>query len=79
MPRFSTPAKTLYLTLLSHTQIADAGCAALLAALDGGALPALERLYLYGAPASEAARAVLMARFPADSDDDWVSDASDED
>ena len=44
--------KELY---LSHTQIADAGCASLAAALDGGALPALENLFLLHTPASGAA------------------------
>ena len=42
---------------LSHTQITDAGCAALAAALDRGVLPALEELSLYGIPASNAAKA----------------------
>jgi hypothetical protein len=32
---------------LGGTQVADAGCATLAAALDGGALPALERLHLH--------------------------------
>ena len=54
---------------LDNTQITDAGCAALAAALDGAVLPALEDLNLFGIPASEAAKAALMARFPADSDD----------
>ena len=49
------------------TEITDAGCADLAAALDSGALPALERLYLQGIPASAAAKAALKARFPADS------------
>ena len=35
---------------LGYTQITNAGCAALASALDSGALPALERLYLYGKP-----------------------------
>ena len=48
--------KELYLT---HTQITEAGCATLAAALDSGALPALERLYLNGIPASAAARAAV--------------------
>ena len=33
---------------LSYTQITNAGCAALAAALDSGTLPALEELHLYG-------------------------------
>ena len=41
---------------LSSTQITDAGCATLAAALDSGALPALEELGLIGTPASIAAR-----------------------
>ena len=43
---------------LSCTQIRDAGCATLVAALDSGALPALEELELeeyHGIPASDAA------------------------
>ena len=41
---------------LDESQITDAGCAALAAALDSGALPALERLGLYDIPASAAAK-----------------------
>eukprot|EP00964_Phaeocystis_antarctica_P140397 scaffold105264_cov63-Phaeocystis_antarctica.AAC.2 len=41
--------------LLEYTQINDAGCAALAAALDSGALPALKDLYLADIPASNAA------------------------
>ena len=48
---------------LNETQITDAGCATLAAALDSGALPALRTLLLNGIPASEAARdAVYAAR-----------------
>ena len=50
--------KVLY---LSRTQITDAGCATLAAALDSGALPALENLYLDGIPASAAAKAAVYA------------------
>jgi len=39
---------------LNAIQITDAGCATLAAALDSGALPALEDLFLYGIPASAA-------------------------
>ena len=48
---------------LSRTQITDAGCATLAAALDSGALPALEveHLYLTGIPASAAAKAAVYA------------------
>ena len=48
--------KVLY---LGGTQITDAGCAALAAALDSGALPALESLKLFEIPASAAARATV--------------------
>ena len=46
---------------LSYTQITDAGCATLAAALDSGALPALEELFLDGIPASAAAKAAVYA------------------
>ena len=46
---------------LSFTQVTDAGCAALAAALDGGELPALECVYLLGIPASAAAIAAVEA------------------
>ena len=45
--RRSEEAKVLY---LGFTRISDAGCAALAAALDGGALPTVEELRLYGTP-----------------------------
>ena len=45
--------------LLGSTQITAAGCAALAAALDGGALPALEELYLHRIPASDASKAAV--------------------
>ena len=48
--------------LLSRTQITDDGCAALAAALDSGALPALRVLHLIGIPASSAAKAALQRR-----------------
>jgi hypothetical protein len=41
---------------LTYTQVSDAGCAALAAALDSGALPALEDLALDDISASAAAR-----------------------
>jgi len=44
---------------LSFTQITDAGCATLAAALDSGALPALETLHLYAIPASATATAAV--------------------
>jgi hypothetical protein len=48
--------KTLW---LSNTQITGSGCAALAAALDSSALPALERLYLDDIPAFAAAKAAV--------------------
>ena len=51
-----TKLKTLNLSL---TQITDAGCASLAAALDSGALPALEQHSLVGIPASAAAKAAV--------------------
>ena len=42
---------------ISRTQITDAGCAALVVALDGGMLPALEDLTLDDTLTSEAATA----------------------
>jgi hypothetical protein len=44
---------------LGYTQITDAGCAALAAALDSGALPALEDLHVSGTPASGAAKSAV--------------------
>jgi len=44
---------------LSNTQVTDAGCAALAAALESGALPALEAVYMIGIPASAAAEAAV--------------------
>ena len=46
------------------TQITDDGCAQLASRLRSGALPALERLYLGGIPASEAARAAVREARP---------------
>ena len=48
--------KKLKVLYLEDTQVTDAGCAALTAALDSGALPALEALSLHGIPASDAAK-----------------------
>eukprot|EP00964_Phaeocystis_antarctica_P033451 scaffold18973_cov66-Phaeocystis_antarctica.AAC.4 len=53
-----TKLKTLNLSL---TQITDAGCVSLAAALDSGALPALEQHSLVGIPASAAAKAAVKA------------------
>jgi hypothetical protein len=44
---------------LDSTQITDAGCATLAAALDSGAFPALMKLQLKKTPASAAARAAV--------------------
>jgi hypothetical protein len=44
---------------LERTQVTDAGCAALAAALESGALPALEAVYMIGIPASAAAEAAV--------------------
>ena len=46
---------------LELTQITNAGCATLTAALGSGALPALKHLYLYDIPASAAAKAAVYA------------------
>ena len=48
---------------LGYTQISptDAGCAALAAALESGALPAILDLYLSGILASDAAQAAVRA------------------
>jgi hypothetical protein len=51
----------LKVLFLGYTQITDAGCATLAAALESGALPALERLILHGIPASAAAKAAVYA------------------
>ena len=45
--------KALY---IGHTQITDAGCASLTAALDSGVLPALKTISLDSIPASAAAK-----------------------
>ena len=44
---------------LDGSRIGDAGCAALAAALDSGALPALETLDLHDTPASDEAKAAV--------------------
>ena len=67
----STPTgvlKKLKQLFLRETQVADAGCAALAAAFDSGALPSLKVLDLGHIPASAAAEAALKARIPAGSD-----------
>ena len=55
----------LKVLFLSRTQITDAGCATLAAALDSGALPALETLYLSGTPASDPAKEAVHDVHPA--------------
>ena len=70
-PADAPPPTTGVLTKLRRlylwdTEITDAGCAALNAAFDRGALPALEDVSLYGVPASAAATAAVMARFRTD-------------
>ena len=51
--------KKLERLYLGRTQVTDAGCATLVAALDSGALPALELVSVGGAPASAAAKAAV--------------------
>ena len=51
--------KKLKVLNLSRTQITDAGCATLATALDSGALPALELVFLGGVPAGAAAKAAV--------------------
>ena len=46
---------------LSYTQVNDAGCATIIAALDSGALPALDVLDLHDLPASAAAKEAVHA------------------
>ena len=54
-PRPAGGLKKLELLDLRYTQVSDAGCATLAAALDSGVLPALEELKLDAIPASGAA------------------------
>ena len=61
---------------LSYTQITDAGCATLAAALSSGALPALGLLALDHTPASAAARAAV---YEARADLGGAEDGDDED
>ena len=48
--------KKLELLDFCHTKITDAGCATLAAALDSGALPALDEIELEGLPVSGAVK-----------------------
>ena len=54
--------KNLELLNVDSTQVTDAGCATLAAALDSGALPALEVIHLGGIRASAAAKDAVRAR-----------------
>ena len=55
-----TGVLTKLMTLnLRRTQITDAGCATLAAAIDSGLLPALDHIILDGIPASAAAKAAV--------------------
>ena len=56
MPQPTGGLKKLKELDLCWTQVTDAGCAALVAALNSGLLPALEKLHLGGTQASAAAR-----------------------
>ena len=56
--------KKLEVLDLDYTEVSDAGCAALAAALDSGALPALKTLQLDGIPASDAAKAAVYEARP---------------
>ena len=58
-PTMEVGLAKLKLLNLGNTQITDASCAALVAALHSGALPALGYLILYGTAASVAARDAL--------------------
>ena len=58
-PTTTAGLKKLKLLDLASTQVTDAGCAILTAALKSGALPALKKLLLSGIPASAAAQAAV--------------------
>ena len=58
-PRTGRLTNKLKVLNLGYTQVTNAGCATLTAALNSGALPALEHLYLKGIPASAAAKAAV--------------------
>jgi hypothetical protein len=61
----------LEMLFLSETQITDAGCAALAAALNSGTLQALEHLNLYDIPASAAAKDAVYAALANLKGEDW--------
>ena len=48
-----------------QTRVTDAGCAALAAALDSGALPALKNFCLFRTPASAAGKEAVQATLEA--------------
>ena len=58
-PAGAPPTTKLKVLSLKDTELSDAGCAALAAALDSGALPALEELALFDTPASATAKATV--------------------
>ena len=60
-PRPAGGLKKLELLDLRRTEVSDAGCAILAAALSSGALPALVELELEGIPASAAAKEAALA------------------
>ena len=60
-PRTAGGLKKLEELYLYEPQISDAGCATLVAALDSGALPALEVLHLYTMTASQEAQEAVRA------------------
>ena len=62
-PTTTTGLRKLKVLDLSSTQVTDAGCATLAAALKSGELPALKKLFLSGIPASAAAQAAVYASF----------------
>ena len=61
LPLATGGLKKLKVLGLDGTQITDAGCATLVAALNSGALPALEKLVLHRIPASDAAKQAVHA------------------
>ena len=61
-PAGAPPTTKLKVLSLKDTELSDAGCAALAAALDSGALPALAHLYLLGTRASAAGTATVRRR-----------------
>ena len=58
-PRTGVLTRLKRVLYLNNTQVSDAGCDALASALDNGAMPDLEGVYLDGIPASAAAKAAV--------------------